>query len=103
VIFAFEDEIPIGFALFFLSFSTHLGNVNMHLEDLFVNPEYRGKGYGKSLLKELGKIVIERGYGRLEWTCLSWNKPSIDFYIPIGAEQKDWDCSISKGNPWKTS
>ena len=97
VIFAFEDEKPIGFALFFLSFSTYIGNVNMHLEDLFVDPEYRGKGYGKALLKELGKIVLERGYGRLEWTCLSWNQPSIDFYISIGAEQKDWELFHFKG------
>ena len=97
VIFAFEDETPIGFALFFLSFSTYMGNVNMHLEDLFVDPEYRGKGYGKALLKELGKIVIERGYGRLEWTCLSWNKPSIDFYLSIGAEKKDWELFHFKG------
>jgi GNAT superfamily N-acetyltransferase len=101
VIFAFEDEMPVGFALFFLSFSTYIGNVNMHLEDLFVDPEYRGKGYGKALLKELGKIVIERGYGRLEWTCLSWNKPSIDFYISIGAEQKDWELFHFKGKSLK--
>ena len=58
VIFAFEDEKPVGFALFFLSFSTYIGNVNMHLEDLFIDPEYRGKGYGKALLRELGKIVL---------------------------------------------
>ena len=101
VIFAFEDEMPVGFALFFLSFSTYIGNVNMHLEDLFVDPEYRGKGYGKALLKELAKIVIERGYGRLEWTCLSWNKPSIDFYISIGAEQKDWELFHFKGESLK--
>lgn len=97
VIFAFEDEKPVGFALFFLSFSTYIGNVNMHLEDLFIDPEYRGKGYGKALLRELGKIVVERGYGRLEWTCLSWNRPSIDFYISIGAEQKDWELFHFKG------
>ena len=98
VIFAFEDEKPIGFALFFLSFSTYMGNVNMHLEDLFIDPEYRGKGYGKALLRELGKIVLERGYGRLEWTCLSWNQPSIDFYKSIGAEQKDWELFHFKGD-----
>ncbi len=91
VIFALEDGTPVGFALYFLSFSTYIGNVNMHLEDLFVDPQYRGKGYGKALLKELGKIVIDRNYGRFEWTCLSWNKPSIDFYLSIGAEKKDWN------------
>lgn len=91
VIFALEDEKVIGFALFFLSFSTYISNVNMHLEDLFIDPEYRGKGYGKSLLKKLAKIAVERDYGRFEWTCISWNKPSIDFYKSIGAQQKDWN------------
>ena len=91
VLFALEDGKEIGFALFFLSFSTYLGNVNLHLEDLFIDPEYRGKGYGKALLKKLAKIVVERGYGRFEWTCLSWNKPSIDFYLALGATQKDWN------------
>lgn len=91
VIFAELKGEVIGFALYFLSFSTYLGNVNMHLEDLFIEPEYRGNGYGQALLKELGKIVLDRGYGRFEWTCLSWNKPSIDFYLNIGAEMKDWE------------
>jgi len=91
VIFALEDGVEIGFALFFLSFSTYLGNANLHLEDLFINPEFRGKGYGKALLKKLAKIVVERGYGRFEWTCLSWNQPSIDFYLSLGAKQMDWN------------
>lgn len=91
VIFALEDGREIGFALFFLSFSTYISNVNLHLEDLFIDPEYRGKGYGKALLKKLAKIVVDRGYGRFEWTCLSWNKPSIDFYLSLGAKQKDWN------------
>lgn len=91
VIFAILDGKVIGFALYFLSFSTYLGNVNMHLEDLFIEVEHRGKGYGKALLKELGKIVIKRGYGRMEWTCLSWNEPGIEFYESIGAERKDWE------------
>ena len=76
VIFALEDGKEIGFALFFLSFSTYISNVNLHLEDLFIDPEYRGKGYGKALLKKLAKIVVDRGYGRFEWTCLAWNKPA---------------------------
>lgn len=91
VIFALGNGNEIGFALFFLSFSTYISNVNLHLEDLFIDPEYRGKGYGKALLKKLAKIIVERGYGRFEWTCLSWNKPSIDFYLSLGAEQKDWN------------
>ena len=91
VIFALEDGKEIGFALFFLSFSTYIGNANLHLEDLFIDPEYRGRGYGTALLKELAKIVVEREYGRFEWTCLSWNQPSIDFYLSLGAEQKDWN------------
>lgn len=98
VIFAVLDGEVIGFALYFLSFSTYIGNVNMHLEDLFIKVEHRGKGYGKALLKELAKIVIDRGYGRFEWTCLSWNKPSIDFYLSIGAEQKDWNVFHFKGD-----
>ena len=97
VIFAILDGKVIGFALYFLSFSTYLGNVNMHLEDLFIEVEHRKKGYGKALLKELGKIVIERGYGRMEWTCLSWNEPGIEFYKSIGAERKDWELFHFKG------
>ena len=91
VIFALEDGKEIGFALFFLSFSTYISNVNLHLEDLFIDPEYRGRGYGKALLKKLAKIVVDRGYGRFEWTCLAGNKPSIDFYLSLGAKQKDWN------------
>ena len=90
VIFGELDGKTIGFALYYLGFSTYMGNANMHLEDLLIEPEYRGRGYGKAFLKELGRIVIEEGYGRLEWTCLDWNKPSIEFYKSIGAEQKDW-------------
>ena len=101
VIFALVDGTPVGFALYFLSFSTYIGNVNMHLEDLFVDPEHRGKGYGKALLKELRKIVIDRKYGRFEWTCLSWNKPSIDFYLSIGAEKKDWNIFHFTGDALK--
>ena len=101
VIFALENGKEIGFALFFLSFSTYLGNVNLHLEDLFIDPEYRGRGYGKALLKKLAKIVVDRGYGRFEWTCLSWNKPSIDFYLSLGAKQKDWNVFHLTGDELK--
>lgn len=91
VIFALENDKEVGFALFFHNFSTFLGRSGIYLEDLYVRPEYRGKGYGKSLLKELGNIAVERKCGRLEWWCLDWNKSSIDFYISMGAEpMKDW-------------
>lgn len=91
VIFAMEDNNEVGFALFFHNFSTFLGRAGIYLEDLYVKPEYRGKGYGKSLIKKLAEIAIERGCGRLEWWCLDWNQPSIDFYLSLGAEpMKDW-------------
>ena len=91
VIFAVVDGKEIGFALFFHNFSTFLGRAGIYLEDLFVLPEYRGLGYGKAILKELAKIAVKRGCGRLEWSCLDWNKPSIDFYLSLGAEQmNDW-------------
>ena len=89
VIFALEDGKEVGFALFFHNFSTFLGRPGVYLEDLFVKPEYRGRGYGKGLLKQLAKIAVERGCGRLEWWCLDWNQPSIDFYKSLGAEPMD--------------
>lgn len=89
VIFALEGETPVGFALFFHNFSTFLGRAGIYLEDLFVLPEYRSKGYGKGLLKELAAIAVERGCGRLEWACLDWNKPSIDFYCSMDAVPMD--------------
>ena len=91
VIFALEDGKEVGFALFFHNFSTFLGRAGIYLEDLFVKPEYRGKGYGKGLLKKLASIAGERGCGRLEWSCLDWNRPSIDFYLSVGAvPMEDW-------------
>lgn len=89
VIFALEDGKEVGFALFFHNFSTFLGRAGIYLEDLFVLPEYRGRGYGKGLLTELAKIAVERGCGRLEWWCLDWNQSSIDFYRSMGAEPMD--------------
>lgn len=89
VIFAVEDGSEVGFALFFHNFSTFLGRAGIYLEDLYVKPECRGKGYGKALLKKLAQIAVERGCGRLEWWCLDWNKPSIDFYLSLGAEPMD--------------
>ena len=91
VIFALADNREVGFALFFHNFSTFLGKAGIYLEDLYVQPEYRGKGYGKAILKKLASIAVERGCGRLEWSCLDWNKPSIDFYLSLGAEpMTDW-------------
>ena len=89
VLFACEGEKEVGFALFFHNFSTFLGRAGIYLEDLFVLPEYRGKGYGKALLKKLAQITVDRGCGRLEWACLDWNQPSIDFYRSFGAVPMD--------------
>lgn len=85
VLFAVADGTEVGFALFFHNFSTFLGRAGIYLEDLFVLPEHRGHGYGKALLKRLAAITVERGCGRLEWSCLDWNAPSIAFYKSMGA------------------
>ncbi|MDO5441521.1 MAG: GNAT family N-acetyltransferase [Bacillota bacterium] len=91
VIFVLEGDKEVGFALFFHNFSTFLGRAGLYLEDLFVLPEYRGKGYGKALLTKLAAIANERGCGRFEWWCLDWNTPSIEFYKSMGAEpMSDW-------------
>lgn len=85
------EGTAVGFALFFHNFSTFLGRGGIYLEDLYVKPEFRGRGFGKEFLKALAKIALERGCGRLEWSCLDWNKPSIDFYLSLGAEpMSDW-------------
>lgn len=89
VLFVCDGDKEVGFALFFHSFSTFLGKAGIFLEDLFVLPEYRGKGYGKALLKRLAQITVERGCGRLEWNCLDWNQPSIGFYRSLGAVPMD--------------
>lgn len=91
VLFAMEGNKEVGFALFFHNFSTFLGRPGLYLEDLYVKPECRGKGYGKAILTKLAAIAVERGYGRFEWWCLDWNQPSIDFYRSMGAEpMSDW-------------
>ena len=89
VIFALEDGVEVGFALFFHNFSTFLGRAGLYLEDIFVKPDHRGRGHGKALIKELARIAVERGCGRMEWCCLDWNKPSIDFYLSLGATPMD--------------
>ncbi|MGW8365646.1 N-acetyltransferase family protein [Streptomyces wedmorensis] len=78
-----------GFSLWFLNFSTWRGVRGIYLEDLYVRPEARGGGHGKALLRELARICVDRGYGRLEWSVLNWNKPSIDFYESLGARPQD--------------
>ena len=89
VIFAVEGGREVGFALFFNNFSTFLGRAGIYLEDLFVLPDYRGRGYGKGLMQTLARLAVERGCGRLEWWCLDWNKPGIDFYRSLGAVPMD--------------
>ena len=89
VLLAILDGKPIGSALFFHNFSTFLGRAGIYLEDLYVQPAYRGNGYGKALLKKLAQITVERGCGRLEWACPDWNQPSIEFYRSLGAVSMD--------------
>lgn len=89
VIFALDGEKEVGFALFFHNYSTFVGRAGIHLEDLFVLPEFRGRGYGKALFCEVAKIAKERNCGRMEWTCLNWNEPSIKFYLSLGAVPMD--------------
>ena len=89
VLLAFEEESPVGFAVYFYSFSTWLGRAGLYLEDLFVKPENRGKGYGRALLVELAKIARDRGCGRMEWAVLNWNEPAIKFYRALGAKPMD--------------
>lgn len=86
-----EDGQPVGFALFFHNFSTFLGRSGVYLEDLYVVPEKRGRGYGTAFFRKLASVAVERGCGRLEWWCLDWNRPSVDFYLSLGAEpMEDW-------------
>jgi GNAT superfamily N-acetyltransferase len=89
VLLAFEGQSPVGFAVFFYNFSTWLGRPGLYLEDLFVKPEKRGKGYGRALLIELAKIARDRKCGRMEWAVLDWNEPAINFYRALGAKPMD--------------
>ncbi len=91
VLLAFEAESPVGFAVYFYNFSTWLGRPGLYLEDLFVKPETRGKGYGRALLVKLAKIARDRGCGRMEWAVLDWNEPAIKFYRALGAKpMNEW-------------
>lgn len=102
VLFAVAEGREVGFALFFHNFSTFLGRAGIYLEDLFIRPEYRGRGYGKAVIKKLARIAVERGCGRLEWCCLDWNRPSIDFYLSLGAEaMEDWTVYRAAGDTLK--
>ena len=89
VLLAFENETAVGFAVFFQNFSTWLGRPGLYLEDLFVRPEDRGKGYGRALLIQLANIARNRGCGRMEWAVLDWNEPAIEFYRKLGAKPMD--------------
>ncbi|MEW5799466.1 MAG: GNAT family N-acetyltransferase [Bacteroidota bacterium] len=89
VVIGYYEQTPVGFALYFHNFSTFLGRPGIYLEDLFVKPEYRGKGFGKALLVYLAKLTKERNCGRLEWSVLDWNEPSINFYKNLGAKPLD--------------
>lgn len=98
------DGKPIGFALYFYNFSTFVGKAGLYLEDLFVYPEYRGRGYGKKLLKYLAKLAVDQGCERYEWICLDWNKPSIDFYKSMGAVPLDeWTVYRLSGDALKAA
>ncbi|MBC87335.1 MAG: N-acetyltransferase [Bdellovibrionaceae bacterium] len=90
-ILAFSDNQPAGFALYFKNFSTFKGRPGIYLEDLFVDPKYRGKGIGKKLLQELARRALESNFARLEWSVLDWNTPAIQFYESIGAKKmEEW-------------
>ena len=100
VILAIDDSTPVGFALFFRNFSTFLGKPGLYLEDLFVRESARGRGIGKALLAHLASLAVARGYGRVEWAVLDWNRPAIDFYRSLGATlMDDWRiCRLTGGS-----
>jgi GNAT superfamily N-acetyltransferase len=91
VVLALEGKMPVGFAVFFHNFSTWLGRAGLYLEDLFVRPDARGKGYGRALLVHLARVAQERGCGRMEWAVLDWNEPAVQFYRKLGAApNEEW-------------
>ncbi len=102
VIFGMIDGAEVGFALFFHNFSTFLGRAGLYLEDLYVKPQYRGRGFGKGMMRKLAQIAVERGCDRLEWSCLDWNQPSIDFYLSLSAQpMSDWTVYRLSGDTLK--
>lgn len=97
-----EDEAPVGFALFFTSYSTFLAKPGLYLEDLFVRPSARGSGHGKQLMIALAKLCVERDYGRFEWSVLDWNEPALKFYRSLGAlPQDEWTVQRLTGDALK--
>jgi len=95
-----RGKVPVGFALYYFTYSTFLGRPTLYLEDLFVLPKERGNGAGKALLRELAAIAVRRGCGRMEWTVLDWNTPSIRFYEKLGAKlRKEWVLTRLTGAP----
>ena len=103
VIFCVCDGTEVGFAVYYKTFSTLLGKCSIHLEDLYVRPEYRRQGFGRAMLKKLAKITRDQGFERLEWCCLNWNKSSIAFYLSIGADpMKDWTTYRLSGESLKS-
>ncbi len=88
-VIGYSGDEPVGFAVFFHTFSTFLGSSSLYLEDLFVLPEWRGKGLGRQLLSYLAQVALDRDCGRLEWSVLNWNEPSIRFYQGLGALARD--------------
>ncbi len=84
-----ENGMPVGYALYFYNFSTFLGRAGIYIEDLYVRPAHRKNGYGKAFFRHIARLARDEGYGRLEWACLDWNQPSIDFYQALGAQMKD--------------
>lgn len=103
VLLADIDDKPVAFALFFHNYSTFLAKPGLYLEDLFVEPEFRGFGVGKALLRELAKIAVDRGCGRMEWWVLDWNEPAIEFYKSLGADpMSDWTVFRLSGESLKS-
>lgn len=91
VLFLIEDDKAIGFALYFYNFSTFLGKAGIYLEDVYIQPAFRHRGFGKEVFKHLANVMIEKDLGRIEWSCLKWNQPSIDFYLKLGANpMNEW-------------
>lgn len=86
VLLALDSKRPVGMALFFRNYSTFLGRPGIYLEDLYVDPEFRGRGHGKQLLQAIARLAVKRGYGRFEWSVLDWNSPAIEFYKSLGAK-----------------
>lgn len=99
VFFPVVDGKEVGFCLYFHNFSTFQGRAGLYLEDVYIDPEYRGRGYGKAIFRELARIALEKGCGRMEWVCLDWNTPSIEFYRSMGAYPMDeWSTYRMEGD-----